>query len=44
MMPSGGFDIRNLFQSHTMALLIFYLVALAGLMFLGVSFRGSVVV
>ena len=43
-MMSGGWDIRNLLQAHTLAILMLFLL---GLLFLGLihlAFRGSVVV
>lgn len=44
MMPSGGFDVRNLLQGHTIALLLVYVGFLVLLGILSVSFRGSVVI
>lgn len=44
MMDSGGFDIRNLLQGHTLALLLVYIAAMIALGIIAVSFRGSVVV
>lgn len=44
MIDSGGFDLRNLLQGHTLAVLLVYVAALIALGLIAVSFRGSVVV
>lgn len=44
MMPHGGFDVRNLFQGTSLALIAVYIGALILIGVLSISFRGSVVV
>ena len=44
MMGTGGWDIRNLLQAHTLAILVVFLLALGLLGLIHLGFRGSVVV
>lgn len=44
MIDHGGFDIRNLFAGHSLALLLVYIGVLLAVGVLSISFKGSVVV
>lgn len=44
MMEHGGFDVRNLLQGSSLALIVIYVGALVALGLLHVAFKGSIVV
>lgn len=44
MFASGGFDVRNLLQGHSLALLGLFIAALILIGIISFSFRGNIVV